>query len=679
MRRKKITKTIALLLASAMCLTACGSTDDSTKTNEVGSSAQVSQVSGESTDAPEKKNYWEMLDEVSDTSELPDWEGEKLEVSVWVASGTTAKINPISESNVVLKEIERVTGIVFNAEESFDNGGDSIDAKLPKLIASEDFPTLVSGYNIDAQMKQLYDNGYLYDLTEYYQNGSLDHLTYWVPLEEMDGYIYNTMKASDGSYFLIPDLATTNMSSYWDATGYYPEEYDPAYWNTYAKEPVSATGDYTWSSMYVREDILKALYPDALSTADIKKIYLEEGTYTEEQIFDVKLNSADDFYAMLRDIKELLKSDEYVGLDGKAMEVTFGPNTGTDNWGWMTILPRLIKGFTTSTDYFVTSDRSEGSEGLLQYAYETEKYVEYMRELNTLVNEDIISQNSLVDNAATCKEKILNGHYAVVYGNDAAPLFDLGVTEDGWAYRPVWVNVPVDKDFGGYGGLSTISYYGIFKNEDMTDAQLEQLIHFIDYQNSEVGIKNGVWGPKSAGLFEEDADGNRKYVNAELEENMLNSDPESQISVECGIYNHTTVNKPFSCYPQASGRELYSYKYLNAPSMARVESDAFRHYNPGILPGMSEGENSIKVKKGCQAYDLGMKVKGIEQFWTARAGFENLVKKVIVAAPGKFDVELENLVQFSQENGLTEETLKEFTDLFIETNYDVLKSVGLVE
>ena len=678
MRRKKITKTLALLLASAMCLTACGSTKVTTPTG-TGTSEQDSQVSVETSQVPEKKNYWEMLDEVSDTSELPDWEGEKLEVSIWIANGTDAVINPISESNVVLKEIERVTGIVFNEEETFGNGGDSIDAKLPKLVASGNFPTMVSGYNIDEQMNELYDNGYLYDLTEYYQNGSLDHLTYWIPLEEMDGYIYNKMKAKDGSYFLIPSLATKNMTSYWDAAGYYPEEYDPTYWNTYAALPKCAVGEQTYYGIYVRDDILKKLYPDSHSVADLKKIYMEEGTFTEEQIYDVKLESADEFYDMLRDIKDLLKDEECVGLDGKAMEVTYGPHTGTDNWSWMTILPRLLKGFTTTTDYFVTSDRSEDSEGLLQYSYETEKYIDYMKELNVLVNEDIFAQNSLVDNAAAYQEKYLNGHYAVIYGNNDPSGLNVDGSAGGWSYRPVWVNVPVDEDFGGYGSLSTISYFGIFKNEDMTDAQVEQLIHFIDYQNSEVGIKNATWGPKSAGLFEEDADGNRKYVNAELEANLLAGNAESQISVELGVYADPTVNRPYNHYPGSAGRNLYQYKYLTAPESERVEADALKYYNPGILEGKSEGENCIRLKKGCQVYDLGMKVEGIKQFWSARAGFENQMKKVIVAAPDKFDTELENLVQFSQENGLTEETLKEFTDLFIETNKDALKAAGVIE
>ena len=291
MRRKKITKTLALLLASAMCLTACGSTKDPTPIS-AGSSEQDSQVSEETSQVPEKKNYWEMLDEVSDTSELPDWEGEKLEVGIWMANGTDAVVNPISESNVVLKEIERVTGIVFNADETFGNGGDSIDAKLPKLVAGKNFPTMVYGYNIGSQVNELYDNGYLYDLTEYYQNGSLDHLLYWAPLEEMDSYLYNTMKAKDGSYFLIPSMSAKNMTSYWDATGYYPEEYDPTYWNTYAATPKNAVGELTNYVIYVREDILKELYPDALSVADLKKIYMEEGTFTEEQIYDVELKKA---------------------------------------------------------------------------------------------------------------------------------------------------------------------------------------------------------------------------------------------------------------------------------------------------------------------------------------------------------------------------------------------------
>ena len=62
-----------------------------------------------------------------------------------------------------------------------------------------------------------------------------------------------------------------------------------------------------------------------------------------------------------------------------------------------------------------------------------------------------------------------------------------------------------------------------------------------------------------------------------------------------------------------------------------------------------------------------------------RDGFEKQLKKLIVAKPDKFDEELKNTIQYCEDNSLTEETLKEFNDLFIETNRAELKAAGLVK
>lgn len=678
MKRKQLAKTFAMLLSTSMLLSACGATD--TSSQEVSSSgSESSQPVTESVNEPEVQNYWEMLNEVSDTSELPNWTGEKLEISIWSAAGTDATFGEIRESNVVMKEIERVTGITINVDECFGNGGDNIDAKLPRVIASKDFPTIIYGYDIDSHFQELYDNGYLVDLTPYYEDGSLEHVTYWLPLEEMDELIYGNCRNKDGDLFLIP--STFGTESYWEAAGYYPKEYNAAYYNMYGMTPKSGVGHNTNNAIYVRSDILEALYPDALTFEEIEQIYVKEGSFTEEEIFDIDLNSAEDFYEFLHDVKELIKSGEYVGIDGKPVEVTYGPDSGTDNFQWLTLLPRAIKGWSANTDYFVTSDRTVGdSSKLLQYAFKTDEYVQFFKELNTLVNEDVISQNSLVDNNATFKEKYNNGHYAVVYGDNYPRPYEVKDSEGEWSYRPIWINVPTNVDFGGYNSLPRKMYYGIFKN-DLTEEQIEQLVHFIDYMSSAVGQNLRFWGPESAGYFVEDENGNRTYTDEEFAAFVYEGEnsAESELSVDTGIIVAKATKKPFNLFPMVDLNQTFSPVYLNAVNMPRQANDAKKYYNPGVLEGQSLAENSVSVKSGCEAYSLGLKVEGIAEFWTARAGFEDQLKKVLVATPDKFDKELENLFKYAEENGLTEETLKEFNDLFVETNYSELKVAGLVE
>ena len=672
--RKKVTSAIALTLSAMLCLSACGE-KAATGEKEKTSSQDVSAA----TEQEETKPYWELLDQVSDTSELPDWTGETLEITIWFAAGTAGMTGEIPETDVAYKEFERVTGVKFNLDESFDNGGNNIDAKLPMVIASNDLPTIILGYDIDKQMRELYDEGYLADLTEYYNNGDLDQLLQWLPLEEMEDRVYSAAKTEAGEYYLLPqgDGSMSVLTNVYNATGYTPEIYDKEYYANYGKTPQSATGMSTGHTFYVRDDILKALKPDALTRAEIEQIYMENGTYTEEQIYAVDLNSRDEFFEFLRDVKALIADGSYVGLDGAPVEVTYGPHMETDNWFWMVYMPNLLDGIPWGTDYFCSADRTATAPSdLLQKAYLSDYYVDYMKDLNALVREDVISQNSLLDNRSIFTEKTNNGHYAVVYVNGDIQQVNGG---DEWSYTPIWVNAPYNADFGGFSTANYAAYYGIFK-DTLSDEQLDQLIHAINYLNSVVGMNNFYWGPETAGLFTEDADGNRTYIDEELLKCMLENE-DNGAAKKYGLMNNAVSEGGFGVRPQGIAYTLLAPKYLAAGNAELNVINALTYYNPGILSGQSLGENSIYLSDGCEVYgSLGTQVDGLNQFWSARNGFENQLKKVIVAdSEADFEKQLEELKIFAEENGFTDEALAEFNDLFVEANEDALRSSGLID
>ncbi|MFQ9797608.1 MAG: hypothetical protein ACLR23_00270 [Clostridia bacterium] len=62
--------------------------------------------------------------DVKDSSELPDWTGEKRSITIWYAHGTGSSFSrEYPQVNLVNEEIERVTGISIDIENSFDNDG----------------------------------------------------------------------------------------------------------------------------------------------------------------------------------------------------------------------------------------------------------------------------------------------------------------------------------------------------------------------------------------------------------------------------------------------------------------------------------------------------------------------------------------------------------------------------
>lgn len=675
---KKITRVAALTLASMLLFSACGQKAEVLPSSSVStdSAFQAESKTGEDTEKP----YWEMLDEVSDTSELPDWEGEILEVSVWIAGGTDTLVGTISEENVTFKEIERVTGVRFVPDDCYGNGGESIDAKLPKMVAGKDFPTIVNSYNTPTQMKDLYENGYLVDLTPYYEDGTLSNLQKYIPTDVFGDTYYADMKTDDGQYYLLPDGRHT-VFQYWDAAGFEPEGYDAEYYNTYVADPTAANGAPYYYSISVRDDVLQALYPDALSLADIKQIWEEEGTFTEDQIFDIGLESGEDFWQLLYDIQELLKSGEYVGLDGRTMEVTFGPNSEADNWDWMTYLPQYLYPQLDATNYFSMFDANEtDSTKLLKSAWETDYFQAFMKDLNALVNDDVIAQNSLVDNATTFTEKVNNGHYAVMYGQKALG-YKVSEPNGEWAYRPIWVKAVPATDYNTLVSAGAPGYWGIFA-DSVTEEQLEQLLHAYNYLWSEVGGKCVAWGPASAGLFEEDENGVRRYTDSELEANLLYG-ADNEAGYKYGIIDSLcTTEQIFSNYFFGITSTLYSAKHTLSHEMERSGDEAYSNFVPGILGGdwVYATNGKQLVKTGFVFYNYGVgNVEGLKKFWGARSGFENQMKRVIAASPDNYDAEMQKLKDFCVENGWTDEAMLEYNEKWVAANEDFLKTAGYLK
>ncbi len=658
-KTKTLVRVVALLFAVLMFTTAC--TDpvvSSNPTNTTGGSDTV--------------KYWELLDEVSDTSDLPSWEGEVLEVSVWYAAASGTMIGDIPETDVCFKEFERVTGVRFNVEESFDNGGNNIDAKLPMVIASKDYPTIIIGYDILKQCNELWEEGYLADLTKYYEDGTLDQMLKYMPYDEAYEYVYKYMGDEDGNMFLIPNGGSASTMKIWGAIDFQHEDWDPVYWETYGKSPTNYNDWNSNAAILVRDDILKAMYPDCLTMKDMERIYLERGYFTEEEVFDLGLESPEDFFQMLYDIQELLKSGDFVGADGKPMEVTFGNDTDTDNWPLMVTLNNLMNGTPQSTEYFISADyTAEDPEDLLQISIYTDFYIDWMKKINQLVRDDVISQNSFTDSKATFKEKAKNGHYAVLYAAQHYPYNDQHGQD--WSYRPIYVNTEYNHSgFGGFSTLNLTECFGIFK-DTLTDAQLDQLMHAINYLNSEVGLKNFYWGPRSAGLFTEDENGVRTYTKKELIDCMLYN-IDNGYATDYGIFNTSMAVPLFNIRPKGLAQMVYQPLYLSAENAERKAVDAKRYFVPGVLEGHALKDYAVFVPMSNNIYTSGLDIDGVKQFWDARAGFEKQMTKVIVAKDDEeFNRQLQRLYEYAEQNGLTEETLEEFEEKFLEANLEALK------
>lgn len=677
MKRNKLTKLMAFMLVTSMGLSACGVQNADVEESSQSASAEKSELAVPSEETSEAKPYWEMLNDVSDTSELPDWEGDTLEINIWYAGGTAMHGGyfDVTEDNVYYNEIERVTGVKINWEECFDNGGNNIDAKLPMVIASGDMPTIIMGHDINNQMKELYENGYLLDLTKYYENGYLDQLTEkWYPMDTFDEQIYSMLRTEEGEYYRIQfggnGLSKTFETA--EAAGYNLEEFDAEYYNTYYSSPRTRIGYTTTSAVWVRDDIVTALYPDALTMDEIEDIYASGADFTEEQVYDLGLESFDDFVEFLQDVQDLVLSGEYVDKNGKQVKVTFGPHTETDNWTYGVQLPSLIQG-AFGFDYFSYLDRNATEESeFIKRTIDSEEYVEYLKGMNGLVRDDIISQDSLLDNAAMYDEKLVNHSYAVTYVYNMAGEKGMG---DGYRYRPVWIKNEVAEEIQAVQASKLKSYMGI-SGEDLSDEEVEQIIHMINYVNSTVGMKCYCWGPATAGFFTEDADGNRTLTNDELYNYLVLKQGEGENVKKWGIY--TGVNAFDACSLATGGITLLTPNYLAKGTMDRVEADAYLYFSPAVFEFETAAKNDVFLSaSGIDVYGTGQVIDGLATFWKSRAGFEDQMKKLLVAEDdAAFEEQLTKLREYADRNAFTKETMQEFSEFWAEINTQNLKAAG---
>lgn len=458
--------------------------------------------------------FWDLLDTVSDSSELPDWTGEKVTLRLWYSHGTTWGTPPvISADDVVLKEIERVTGIVFDVDNSFDNNGVAISAKLPMLVASNDYPDLI--YNgQSANMKELIDAGKLYDLTELFEE-YCGQFTTKLPKDQFASF-YEANHLYDGRQYTLPS-GVSDGDFYTES----PETFEYLDWERYKANllTVMTIGNINGNNgIFVRDDILTALYPDAHTMTELEQIFIENGTFTREEIYDLPIANMDDFVKMLYDIQTYIVDNGLKAENGRDMDVTYGPAVGSDNWGWLKILPENIDGVVGETNYFTQFNVQTGK---LELAYKMDYFVDEMKTLSQLVRDNIIAKDSLVDNGTVFDEKINNAHYAVVYMKQPPNtiLEEAGKT---YRYRPIWLDQTFRFDQQAPFLQAPIGQaFGIFK-DSVKEEDLPQVLRCFNYLYSDVGAKMMQWGPESAGLYEE-VDGKRVYKDEALYECMVNT------------------------------------------------------------------------------------------------------------------------------------------------------------
>ena len=560
-----------------------------------------------------------------DSSEMPDWTGNQIELTMWYGTGSySLKKNDIAENDVVTPEIQRITGVKLS-EESYDNNGDMQDAKLAKIIATDIWPDVLWGCQNNV-LNQLIAEDMLWELSDlipkYMPNlHALMEKGDWMESQYEDGSIYEIDMSIPISY-AYPDMDPEILAR--------------------NQVPNASSG-----CVLVRDDILKMLKPEAYTQDELIEKFNANGGFTQEEILNASFNSKEEFYQFMRDIKALnLKTGN------REIYATYAL-AGSDNWDFLTVLAGALNGYNASpasigSNYFTYFDVETGK---IEYMYEQPFFKETMRELNELVREDVISEDSLIDNRSTYETKCASGQYAILYGGTAPDVVTLNSNAQGYKYRKVAINVPFNTDkFIPIKNELTGGHKWAFMKNKISEEELPQVLRYFDFMLTEVGQKLASWGPKSAGLFEETESG-RRFVNKEIEANAVYGEA-NDAQLKYGL-----MNKQWPGYPHGLNKWNPIYVYDFVPNISRLNY----FYSTGIHTPL-ETVQSVKP----DIYTIAVNVPEASRFWDARTAFENAMTKVLTAGSDEeFEALYQEMVDVAQRNGLTEETLAEINDAWV--------------
>jgi putative aldouronate transport system substrate-binding protein len=253
--------------------------------------------------------------------------------------------------------------------------------------------------------------------------------------------------------------------------------------NPVAKQP---SNDYY--SLAFRDDILKKIFPNALSEVELQAKLVKNGKLTiNDMIDDIPIKTMDDLYQYLKKVKALnLKVGDKPVIPGAI--TASSESLGALDWSLRTII-----GYAWCYPFmFGTPPNFEDT----VYPKLAPEYKEYMKWWNKLYNEQLVDPELFVMKNDQFNAKQINGEYAVLnrwwYVNDARKVGK----ERGYGYRyfPLFYG-QLKKGFYSNNNVY-VSMQGspVAITKTTKQADLPKVLKWIDWYMSEEHDSLAYWG-----------------------------------------------------------------------------------------------------------------------------------------------------------------------------------------
>lgn len=539
---------------------------------------------------------------------------EPLEYTFLDAVHASAPYGFDNPDDIVTPWVEEKFGI--SVAEVTHSAGQTPMEQINMMVAAGNLPDVVLVTN--DQVASAYATGAFADLSDYIG-----------VMTETDKYISDTGWNSlsvDGKIVAIPyssveiDQGNAEIMAKIDGDLYYQPNMN-----------------WTW---VIQEDILTKLGYEFTSMAELQAdLDANPRAITDE---DVALNPAiasfEDFEALLYAIKDL-----NLTVDGKPVYPLSIPE-----WG----LYHISSLFSRNGGFMYDETTGEAS-GFIMNPGQKEFYKVIVKWLK----DGILDPDFLIQKTEQYQEKVQSGRVAVTF-----QIPDVTATRDAlkaasatndlhpfdWP-APVYTDISyVDPSYPG-------GYYNIMINKDFED--IERLLTYFDWFQTEEAQQITTWGPESAGLYTTDANGNRVWADEALYAAISSgSETAEGVSAEkLGLYDKFNLvaaytSKAFLCAPMPIlNTESWVYSYP-------AEMDAYTATYAYISTAKLCRDGTVLSASGeaasnCSNYYWGVtKLKMAELFDTK--------------TDAEFDAAWESIVADFVENGGYEAAIAEMTPLF---------------
>lgn len=547
---------------------------------------------------------------------------KKLELTVWSTQGSDFVAPVTAKENLVENWLIDKTNV--RIKNAYGNGGGQWESVLARLIAGDNFPELVAcgGGQGPVHFGKIAEADKIWELTpEMLQKYAPD---IWEKVPEV---MWERIKVNGKIYGIPYNFPLSADEEYADHLSKYQRE-DAA-----MSEAVSVGTD-----LWIRDDILKMLYPDAKTWDELVAILSEKNEPIGDEIYDVPIESTEELIKLFKDIKALnLKV-------GERPVYSFGYSS-VDCWVPYAQLGAQMAGY-VGRNYITTWD-TEKKEIVLPLLGDTVKEVALTQ--NRLIREKVFDPESLVIPTAQFKEKLLNGEYAiaVLSSVDHPPFINDMLAKAGkpYRYRPLYTNVPAME---GYGPVKTPTSWGsavgILKT--VKEADLPQILNWMNVQFTDEWEEVKYWGPKEAGLYKDNQDGTREFVNDEFNKKYIRSEANTLDEADCyGLYGNAG---------------LFSMSFMVT---SKFEPKGYNDVRKFVLVpsagGRLSADSPLRVKAvEAPPFDAWAaeyaELETVSEFWSSRSQWEEPFKLVLAA---------ESDEEFEQKWNSAVENLKKSTDL----------------